>query len=424
MMARIKTLAFSTACTLALGTGALAQDDAAAEDTPYDELAVFARAVQLLRQDYVDEDKVAFRDLIYSALRGMLQDLDPHSQFMPPEDFESMQEDTNSEFGGLGIIVSNRDGVLTVVSPMDDTPGARVGLLPNDQIVRIDGKSTDKLDVSAAIKLLRGAPGTKVTLTIARPSTREVKDYELTREVIKVPSVNDAKLLQGPYLDGRKIGYVRITQFNKPTAEEFGKALDKLDAEKIEALVLDLRSNPGGLLESARDVCAYFVPANEIVVFTKGRTPSQDRTYRTSRQGKPPRKYPIAVLVNGGSASGAEIVAGALKDLGRAVLVGETTFGKGSVQNVVPLPDGSAMRFTTAKYYTPGKQVIHGQGIEPTIRATFTPEQERLLQLSRREGDLTEKERADLAQFRDTQLDRAVDALKSVLVFRAHTPRN
>jgi len=396
-----------------------AEDESNGEDTPYDELAVLTRAIQLIRQDYYDEKKTNFKELAYSALRGMLQDLDPHSQFMAPSDFEEMQDDTNSAFGGLGLVVSTRDGTLTIVTPMEDTPGSRAGILPGDQILKINGESTEKLDLVQAIKQLRGEPGTKLNLTIVRPSTREIKDYMLTREIIKVPSVTDAHVLEGPAAEGFPIGYVRITQFNKPTADELDQALSKLEKEGIQALILDVRYNPGGLLDSARDVCGLFLPVNELVVYTKGRTPSQDKSYRTLDQGRSRRKYPLAILANGGSASGAEIVAGALKDLQRAVVVGETTFGKGSVQSVIQLPDGSAMRLTTARYFTPSKQVIHEKGVTPTIRATLTPDQERLLQFQRREEALTEKEKAELANFRDTQLERATDALKGMLIATA-----
>jgi carboxyl-terminal processing protease len=387
------------------------------EDAGYSSIAVFARAMQLVRQDYVDEKKVSYEELTHAAMRGMLNSLDPHSQFMEAKDFKGMQDDTNSRFGGLGVVVSQRDGALVIISPMEDTPGFRAGLLPGDIIVKIDGKSTERMELGEAIEMLRGEPGEKVTLTIQRPSTREVKDYMLVRENIKVTSVKDAKLLPANIAGDFKVGYARITQFNVPTAEELGKKLDELEKQGMQAFVLDLRYNPGGLLNSAVDVAGQFLPPKTIVASTEGRVPSQSRTYRTGDVVKPRPRYPVAILINNGSASGSEIVAGALKDLNRAILVGETTFGKGSVQSVIQLQDGSAIRLTTAKYYTPGKQVIHERGVTPTIRATLTPEQERMLMIQRREDAFSETERKELQNFRDTQLERAVDALKGVLIY-------
>ncbi len=387
------------------------------DDSGYASIAVFARAMQLVRQDYVDEKKVSYEALTHAAMRGMLGDLDPHSQFMEPRDFKGMQDDTNSRFGGLGVVVSQREGALVIVTPMEDTPGFRAGLLPNDQIIKIDGQSTEKMDLNEAINLLRGDAGQKVTLTLLRPATKEIKDFAMVRENIKVASVKDAKIMPAELGGDFKIGYVRITQFNVPTAEDLGKKLDELEKQGMQALVLDLRYNPGGLLNSAIDVAGQFLPPKRLVASTEGRVASQNRKYFTADTTKPRPPYPLAILINTGSASGSEIVAGALKDLNRAILVGETTFGKGSVQSVIQLQDGSAMRLTTAKYYTPNHYVIHEHGITPTIRATMTPEQERALMLLRREDSMTEAERKDLASFRDPQLDRAVDALKGVMIY-------
>lgn len=387
------------------------------EDSAYANVQIFTRALQFIRQDYVDEKKISYHDLIYAALRGMLSSLDPHSQFMEPSDFKEMQDDTNDEFGGLGVVVSMKDGNITIVTPMEGTPGAKAGLMPGDQILKINGKSTDKMELTDAIRQLRGDPGEKVTLTIFRPPTREIKDYVIERAIVKNESVRDAKLLDPAMTGDFKIGYVRVTQFNKPTADELAKKLDELQAKGMQALVLDLRNNPGGLLNSAVDVCGLFLPPHTVVVSTDGRASSQKRSYDTGDHSKQ-RKYPLAILINGSSASGSEIVAGALKDLNRAVLVGETTFGKGSVQSVVQLADGSALRLTTAKYYTPSKQVIHEHGVEPNIRATLTMEQERLLMLQRRDEDMPGGAgKTDLSNFHDTQLERAADALKGVMIY-------
>ena len=379
------------------------------EDSPYEQLEILTRAMQLIRQDYVNDSKTSYKELTYSALHGMLESLDPHSQFMEPKDFKSMQEDTKSEFAGLGVTLTEKSGILTILHPMEDTPGFEAGLLPGDQILKINGESTEKLNINSAIEKLRGKVGERVTLTINRPSTSQLKDFEIIRAIIKVPSVKDAQIL--PLQGKARIGYVRITQFNEPTATELANALNTLEKDGMEALVLDLRYNPGGLLGSAVDVCGEFLEPNTLIVFTEGRTPS--REYRTATTSTAQREYPIVVLTNYASASGSEIVAGALKDLGRALLVGETTFGKGSVQSVVSLPDGSAARLTTAKYFTPSRKLIHEHGVSPHIRATLTREQETALLRSRRKGEESSTPPRPPA---DPQLDRAVDALQATIL--------
>jgi carboxyl-terminal processing protease len=386
------------------------------EDNGYSQIAIFAKAVQLLRQDYVDGNKTSYHDLITSAMKGMLASLDPHSQYMDPNDFRDMQDDTRSRFNGLGIEVSMKNGLPTVVSPMEDTPAAKAGILSGDQILKINGTATDKMELQDAVNLLRGAPGQKVTLTLLRPSSKEVKDYTLERVEIKVQSVKGARLLDPDLTGSFKIGYVRLIQFNEPTAEELAKALDDLQKQGMQALILDLRNNPGGLLNSAVDVCAQFLPPNTKVVSTQGRAASQQRDYPTSAVAKERPHFPMALLINEGSASGAEIVSGALKDLHRAILVGETTFGKGSVQNVLQLPDGSALRFTTAKYYTPSKQVIHGNGVTPNIRVPVSAEQERSLFAARSENVKPDEEK-NLIKNKDPQMLRAIDALKGVMIY-------
>src|ERR1700720_2139597 len=389
------------------------QDD----DSGYSQIAIFAKAVQLIRQDYVDGNKTSYHDLITAALKGMLGSLDPHSQFMDPNDFRDMQEDTRSRFNGLGIEVAIKNGLPTVVTPMEDTPAARAGILSGDQILKINGASTDRMDLQDVINHLRGAPGQKISLTLIRPSTKEIKDYALERAEIKVQSVKGARLLDPDLTGSFKIAYVRLIQFNEPTADELGKALDELQKEGMQALILDLRNNPGGLLNSAVDVCAQFLPPNTKVVSTEGRVASQEREYSTSGASKPRPNFPMVVLINEGSASGAEIVGGALKDLHRAILVGETTFGKGSVQNVMQLPDGSALRFTTAKYYTPSKQIIQGNGVTPNIRVPMNVEQERALFVLRNMENTPPEDEKTFIKTRDPQMWRAIDALKGVMIY-------
>jgi carboxyl-terminal processing protease len=412
----------SLACLLLLGilSGVRAQEaqpGKTEEDNGYSQISIFAKAIQLIRQDYVDGDKTRYHDLVTAAMKGMLSSLDPHSQFMDPNDFRDMQDDTRSRFNGLGIEVSMKNGLPTVITAMEDTPAAKAGILSGDQILRINGASTERMDLQDAINILRGPAGRKVTFTLLRPSTKEIKDYTLERAEIKVQSVKGARLLDEELAGPFKIGYIRLIQFNEPTADDLSKAIDELQKEGMQALVLDLRNNPGGLLNSAVDVCGQFLPPNTKVVSTQGRVASQQHEYATSGARKERPNFPMALLINEGSASGAEIVAGALKDLHRAVLVGETTFGKGSVQNVMQLPDGSAVRFTTAKYYTPSKQVIQGNGVAPNIRVPMTTEQERALFALRNAENVKPEDEKNIIKTKDPQLLRAIDALKGVMVY-------
>jgi carboxyl-terminal processing protease len=387
------------------------------EDNGYSQISIFAKAIELIRQDYVDGSKTTYHDLITAAMKGMLSSLDPHSQFMDPDDFRDMQEDTRSRFNGLGVEVSMKNGLPTVITAMEDTPAARAGILSGDQILKINGASTERMDLQDAINILRGPAGRRVTLTLLRPSTKEIKDYTLERAEIKVRSVKGARLLDAELTGPFKIGYIRLIQFNEPTAEELSKALDELQKEGMQALILDLRNNPGGLLTSAVDVCAQFLPPKSKVVSTQGRMASQQHDYSTSGAKKDRPNFPMALLINEGSASGAEIVAGALKDLHRAILVGETTFGKGSVQNVMQLPDGSAVRFTTAKYYTPSRQVIQGNGVAPNIRVAVTAEQERALFALRNAENVKPEDEKSIIKTKDPQMLRAIDALKGLMIY-------
>ena len=400
--------------------GALAQEvhpPKTEEDNGYSQIAIFAKALELIRQDYVDDNKTSYHDLVTAAMKGMLSSLDPHSQFMDPNDFRDMQDDTRSRFNGLGIEVSMKNGLPTVVTAMEDTPAAKAGILSGDQILRINGTSTERMDLQDAINILRGPAGAKVSLTLLRPSTKEIKEYTLQRAEIKIQSVKGERLLPPELTGPFRMGYIRLIQFNEPTADELSKAIDDLQKQGMQALILDLRNNPGGLLNSAVDVCGQFLPPNTKVVSTQGRVASQQHDYSTSTVSKPRPNFPMVLLINEGSASGAEIVAGALKDLRRAVLVGETTFGKGSVQNVLQLPDGSAVRFTTAKYYTPSRQVIQGNGVTPNISVGMTAEQERALYALRNAGNVKPDDETNIIKTKDPQMLRAIDALKGVMIY-------
>src|SRR5713226_7417884 len=276
--------------------GALAQEvqpPKTEEDNGYSQIAIFAKAMELIRQDYVDENKTSYHDLVSAAMKGMLSSLDPHSQFMDPNDFRDMQDDTRSRFNGLGIEVSMKNGLPTVITAMEDTPAARAGILSGDQILKINGASTERMDLQDAINVLRGPAGHKVTLTLLRPSTKEIKDYSLERAEIKVQSVKGARLLDAELTGPYKIGYIRLIQFNEPTADELSKTLDELQKQGMQALILDLRNNPGGLLNSAVDVCAQFLPPNTKLVSTQGRVASQQREYSTSGAAKQRPNFPM-----------------------------------------------------------------------------------------------------------------------------------
>lgn len=398
--------------------------EVAGKDDAYENIALFTRVLEVVRRDYVDADKVAYEDLIHGALKGMLGTLDPHSEFMEPKKYEGLKEDTEGEFGGVGIIVSVKDNFLTVVAPIDDTPGFRAGIQPGDRIIKIDGRGSERVSVQDAVKRLRGKPGTDVTLTVFRPSTKQTKDHKLTRAVIPVDTVKDLNGRKEFTLLDHNTGYVRLVQFGEKTGSELDAALAKLDTKGMEALVLDLRGNPGGLLDQAVRVCEKFLARGALVVTTEGRNPGQKSEFRAG--GRDHRtKLPLVVLVNGGSASASEIVAGCLQDTQRAVIVGEQTFGKGSVQSVVPLPNDAGLRLTTAKYYTPSHKVIHEKGITPDIVVEMSDEDERDLALQRSPGGLDSLEGAErqrVAAVKDTQLDRALEVLKGISLYTQRQP--
>src|SRR5277367_2601944 len=391
-------------------------------DESYQYTLLFARVLQLIRQDYVDESKTSYKDLTYAALRGMLSSLDPHSQFLDEESFQDIQRETKGEFSGLGIIIGVKDGALIILSPMENTPGERAGLMPGDRILKIDGQNTEKMTLAAAEKALKGQLGEKARLTLLRPVAGApgggtVFEVVLTRETIQVTSVKDARLLPASMAGQDKIGYVRIEEFAENTSDELEHALDNLERDGIQGLVIDLRNNPGGLLDAAVDVAGKFLPPNVVIVSTKGRTPDQEQEFRARPERQHP-DYPIALLINGYSASGAEIVAGALKDLNRAILVGETTFGKGSVQTVQPLGNGVGLRLTMAKYYTPSKKTIHEVGVSPDIEVPISDAEERRIMLAQTKRPLTPEEQAEAAKVEDRQLDRAVSSLRSILIYQ------
>jgi carboxyl-terminal processing protease len=383
----------------------------------YESIALFTRVIEQVRRHYVDADKTDYRTLVHGALDGVMSALDEHSQFMEPESYSDMKDDTEGHFGGLGIVISVREGILTIVAPMEDTPGFKAGLQARDRILEIDEISTKGMTLPEAVRRMRGEPGTRVSLTVLQPASQQIRTVEVIRAVINVESVKDADVQD----DG--IAYVRVTQFAEPTAAELRRALDDLQTRGMRALVLDLRNNPGGLLSSAVDIGGLFLEAGRLIVYTQGRSERDRVSYRASGDS-PYADLPLAILVNVGSASAAEIVAGALQDQRRAVLIGEPTFGKGSVQSVYPLDEGSALRLTTAKYYTPSERVIHGNGIEPDIAVSLPERDWQALRLLRADPDSPLAAEwigsGDLPV--DAPLERARDLLKGVLLFRDHGP--
>jgi carboxyl-terminal processing protease len=397
----------------------------AEKDSPYPSLELFSYVMEKVRKDYVDGQRLGYQDLVYGALKGMLNTLDPHSEFMEPSKYKELQNDTQGAFGGLGIVVSMKDNFVTVVAPMDNSPGFKAGVLSGDRIVRIDGKSTEKMSLQDAVKTLRGEPGTEVQLTILRPGSNQVKEFKLTRSTINVDMVKDINGKKEFPLGENKIGYVRLVQFGEKTSDDLERALSSLKRQGMQALVLDLRWNPGGLLDQAVDVCEKFLPRGQLVVTTEGRNSAQNSARYANGHGDELKNMPIVVLVNLGSASASEIVAGCLQDLKRGIILGDKTFGKGSVQSILPLQDGSALRLTTAKYYTPSHRVIHEEGITPDILVPVTEEEDRDIQLQRVPGgpeSLNEKDRERVANAHDPQLERAMDLLKGISLFTERAP--
>ncbi len=329
----------------------------------YQYLQPFTEALEIIREKYVDQNKTIPKDLIYGALQGMVNTLDPFSEFMPPDAYKDMQTETSGKFGGLGIEIAIKDERLTVISPIEGTPADRAGIKAGDKIMKIDGDKTDLMSINDAVKRLRGKIGTKVTVSIGREGLNEAFDVTLVREAIKIESIHSYVLSGG-------IGYVRISEFIDNTTEDFVNAVNDLKKkEPLKGLIVDLRNDPGGLLNEAVGVADYFGQEGVTIVSTKGRSENQDQVFTARAGDKFETKKPVVVMVNEGSASGAEIVAGALKDWKRAVLIGSKTFGKGSVQTILPLDnsDGAALRLTMAKYYTPSGVCIHGIGIEPDL---------------------------------------------------------
>jgi carboxyl-terminal processing protease len=406
-------------------------------DEVFKQLKLFSEVLNLVEDQYVEPVDEA--KLIQGAIKGMLQSLDPHSTYMTPDEYKELQVETRGTFGGIGIEITIRDGVLTVVSPIEGTPADKVGIKANDQIIKINGESTKDMSITEAVKRLRGPEGTKVRVTIIREGESKPLEFEIVRALIHIQSVKYRTLEPG-------FAYIRIASFQSDTTQQLRKALDDLEQENkpMRGLIIDLRNNPGGLLDQAVQVSDEFIDSG-LIVYTKGRKEEQQMKFEAHKKDKS-HKYPIVVLVNGGSASASEIVAGALQDHKVALVIGEPTFGKGSVQTVIPLEDGSAVRLTTALYYTPSGRSIQAKGIQPDI---YVPREEKIAaadqtksRFSIREKDLpghmqndggageskgedrgskkkgTNKQTEEVQKMleQDNQLQRALDLLKGLAI--------
>lgn len=405
----------------------------------YESLEAFSNILSIVKKNYVEE--VETKNLVNGAINGMLSSLDPHSAYLTPDLYKELQSDTQGRFGGLGIEISVKGGILTVVSPIEDTPAAKAGIKPGDQIFKIEDEFTKDMSLVDAVKKMRGVKGTKINLTIRREGSPDLLEFSLVRDIIRVQSVRSRTLESG-------YGYIRLAQFQERSDRDLQRALEKMVTEKngIKGLVLDLRNNPGGLLTQAVRVSDLFLESG-LIVYTEGRIEAQKQKYFAQKEGTW-TDFPMVVLVNAGSASASEIVAGALQDHKRAVVLGTKTFGKGSVQTILPLDDNSALRLTTARYFTPKGRSIQATGIVPDIVVESVATQEGKPEERRRPGvreenlpghlnnpqqqgtpqEQIDKERekqiptsgptGDETIDNDQQLKRALDLLKSWDVFK------
>jgi len=393
-------------------TISLAQEDsAAALPLPLNEVRMFTEALESIRRAYVEE--IDDRTLLEYAIKGMLSGLDPHSAYMAADDYDVLMESTSGEFGGLGIEVGREDSFIRVIAPIDNTPADRAGIRAGDLIIAIDNKPLRELLPEEAANMMRGEPGTDVTVTISREGT-EPFDLTITREIISVASVRSRMLEPG-------FAYLRISQFRVDTGNEFVEEIDKLYSEHgdLKGIVLDLRNNPGGVLQSSVAVVDAFIDAGQIV-YTQGRMEGNDLDFSATINTSAP-DVPLVVLINNGSASASEIVAGALQDHGRAIVMGTRSFGKGSVQTVLPLDERRAIKLTTSRYYTPGGRSIQAQGIEPDIEvgdAFVTRRSRRALQFSESDlqGHLENEEVGTEIVDSDAAMSEALISAEEVLV--------
>lgn len=374
------------------------------------QIRLFADAFVLIKENYVEE--ISAKKLVYGALKGMISSLDSYSQFMEPDVAEIVKADTGGEFGGLGIRITSREGYITVITPLPDTPAYRMGIMPGDKIVKIEGENAKGITLREAVKKLRGPKGTKVTISIAREGEDELLEFTITRDII-VPRKVYKKMLDD------SIGYLRLVEFTEDAPDKLKHSLLELKKEGMEGLILDLRNNPGGLLNAAVEISEFFVDKKQLIVYTKGRRSDQNRNFY-SQKGPVDNETPMVVLINKGSASGSEILAGCIKDVSRGLIMGEQSFGKASVQSIIDLEDNSALRLTTAKYYTPSGVSIHDKGITPDIEVKLTKEQrKKILKQQEIIYNLPEEEKnkREKEKIIDPQIQRAHDVLIARKIF-------
>ena len=381
------------------------------DDNAYTSLSLMMHVMQMIHENYVDADDATYQKLIDNALRGMVHGLDPYSQYYEPEIYEEVEKDNSGQFGGIGVVLRMADTGLLMMKVNNGGPADKSGIKKGDVIVEIESEKVMDMDLKDALNCLKGEPGTDVEVKVFRASDKSEHNMLITREIIKISPVSGTKLIED------KIGYVKLSQFTRPTVEKLDEALIKLKEQGMNALIFDLRNNPGGFVASAVDVCSRFIEKDKLVVFTKGREGAKKNVFNSKECGVRVCSIPMVILINEMSASASEIVSGCLKDYKRAVLVGEKSYGKGSVQTVVKLSNSGAAKFTIAKYYTPNAYVIHGAGIEPDIKVSV-PEKDKhrlAVQISRFPGVVKPKGDKNL---RDIQLERAIEVLKGVLIYK------
>lgn len=393
-----------------------APDKSKSKDNIYNQVELFADAVSVIRSDYVDE--ADSKKLIYGAMKGMLSSLDDFSQFMEPDEFNEIKAETKGEFGGVGIEISLKDGILTVITPLVGTPAEEAGVKPGDKIVKIDDKVTKNITLQEAVKKMRGKPGTMVKLTIWREKERKILEIPIKRDTIKIKSIRRAELIAD------KIGYIKLVEFQEKTTRDLEEALKRLESQGMDSLILDLRNNPGGLLDGAVEVSEQFILKDKMIVFIKSRNKEQNMEFKSSGKYTHP-DYPVIVMVNEGSASASEIVAGAIQDNKRGIILGEKTYGKASVQTVIPLKDGSALRLTTALYYTPSGKLIKGEGIIPDVvvekegavkKSEDVDAFEKLEESEAPPSKKTDKEQRGAEK--DNQLEMAINLMKTIKIYK------
>ncbi|MFH1613437.1 MAG: S41 family peptidase [bacterium] len=379
-------------------------------DGIYDKLGLIKKTIELIKEQYVDEVKI--KDLTYGAIQGMLRTLDPYSQFLDAESFKELLMDTEGKYSGIGIVIALEKDYPVVIAAIDGTPAYKLGIKANDKIVKIDGVSTENISFLEIVKKIRGENGTKVMISIFRKGQKKSLDFSIIREEIKLESVK-SKIIE------KNIAYIRITEFCQNTNKDLLKQSKNLFKKELKGIVLDLRDNPGGLLDVSVDVVKNFIGENKLIVYTKGRKKEHIKKYYADQKSKFPN-LSLVVLVNNGSASGSEIVAGAIKDWQRGIILGEKTFGKASVQSIFLLKEGNAMKLTVAKYFTPKGKCIHHKGISPDVIVEIPEE----VEIKLRSKNIFVEEKTEEKKIEDIQLQRAVDIIKSYDILKKNKYNN